>query len=198
MTAVSLRSIGYCADFSQQGDWAFNFALGLAGPLNRVLNIFYVPDLAWDAPRSPSPLGPQELVHLERRVRSYYDEKLGDFVEVGFRICEGFADAELRRCLLHRDYQVLVLAYTRFGAPFAGRTIEAFAYRFNAPVVLVGPSQPDQCFLNPPAVLIHPQLGLARAEWSVLAHRFTDLADSPDQCAWEISHERSRPLGRAE
>jgi len=170
MSTVGVQGIGYCADFSQQGDWAFDLALRLARPLNRALNIFYVPDLAWDAPRPPARLGPRELVDLERRVRSYYDERLGDFVEVGFRICEGFADVELRRCLFHRDYQVLVLAYTSFGAPFAGRKIEAFAYRFNAPAVLVGPSRPDQYFLNPPAVLIHPQLGLAEVEWSMLVH----------------------------
>jgi hypothetical protein len=169
MTTVGVQDIGYCADFSRQGDWAFDFALGLARTLNYGLNVFYVPDLAWDSPNPPPKLSPKEIVELERRVRSYYDERLGDFVEVGFRICEGFADVELRRCMLHRDYQVLVLAYPRFGVPFAGRSIEAFAYAFNAPVVLVGPDRPDQYFLNPPAVLLHPQLGLAEGEWSVLA-----------------------------
>ncbi len=168
MTTIAVYDIGLCADFSKQGDWAFNYAFNLARSLHHGLNIFYVPDLTWDAPHPPPPLDLQTAVDLERRVRSYYDDRLGDFVEVGFRICEGFADAELRRCLLHHDYQVLVLPYIRIDSLFAGRPIETFAYRFNAPVVLVGPDRPDQYFLNPPAVLLHPQLGLSRNEWSVL------------------------------
>lgn len=171
MTTVAVQDIGYCAEFSQQGDWAFDFALSLAKSLKYGLNVFYVPDLAWDAPHPPPRLSAEELLELDKRVRSYYDERLADFVEVGFRVCEGFADAELRRCMLHRDYQVLVLAYGRFGTLFAGRPIEAFAYGFNAPVVLVGPTRPNQYFLNPPAVLVHPQLGLAEGEWNILAPR---------------------------
>jgi hypothetical protein len=168
MTTIAIHDIGYCADFSQQGDWAFDFAFNLASSLDWGLNIFYVPDLAWDAPHPPPRLSSQEVVDLERQVRSYYDERLGDFVEAGFRICEGFADVELRRCMMHRDYQLLVLAYKKFGASFAGRAIEAFAYGFNAPVVLVGPERPDQYFLNPPAMLLRPQLGLTEDEGSVV------------------------------
>ncbi len=171
MTTIAVRDLGYCADFSPQGDWAFDFALRLATSLSHRLNIFYVPDLAWDAPHPPPALSRRELVDLERRVRSYYDERLGDFVEVGFRVCEGFADVELRRCLMHRDYQLLVLAYRSFGAPFAGRVIERFAYGFNAPVVLVGPERPDQYFLNPPAMLLRPHLGLGDDEGRPLSPR---------------------------
>ena len=68
-------------------------------------------------------------------MREYYEPRLGDFTNVGFRICEGLADAELHRCLMHQEYQVLVLPYRDFGIRFAGRTIEEFAYAFGGPVV---------------------------------------------------------------
>ena len=169
MTTIAINDVGLCADFSEQGDWAFDFALDLASSRGWGLNIFYVPDLAWDSPHPPALPSPQEVLDLERRVRSYYDERLGDFVEVGFRICEGFADVELRRCLMHRDYQLLVLAYREFGTPFAGRPIEAFAYNFNAPIALVGPRRPAQYFLNPPAMLLRSQLGLGEGGESMVS-----------------------------
>ena len=110
-----------------------------------------------------------ELVALDRQVREYYDEKLGDFVEAGFRVCEDFVDSELRRCLFRREYQVMVLAYPGYGARFGESSIEAFAYRFNGPVVLVGPDRPDQLHLNPPARLVGWRLGLAEDAWTPLA-----------------------------
>jgi hypothetical protein len=52
----------------------------------------------------------KEEIDLERSIRLYYDDRLGDYVNVGFRLCEGDEDPELRRCLLVRqDYDILVL-----------------------------------------------------------------------------------------
>ena len=65
---------------------------------------------------------------MEKEVRFYYDEMLGDFVNVGFRLCEGDEDPELRRCLLiRREYDVLVLAYEGHHCHFGVRSIEEFA-----------------------------------------------------------------------
>jgi hypothetical protein len=145
VTSIAVKDIGFCAHFSRQGDWAFEFALSLARRLGHRLNIFYFPGL-----------------------REYYDEKLGDFVEAGFRVCEDFVDTELRRCLFRREYQVMVLGYLGRGARFGNDSVETFAYRFNGPVVLVGPDRPDQLHLNPPARLISWQFGLAEGGWTPL------------------------------
>jgi hypothetical protein len=167
MTTVAVRDVGFCADFSQQGDWAFDYAFSLAQSLDLGLKVFYVPDLAWDSRELPQ-LSPSEADALDRHVREYYETRLGDFVDVGFRICEGFADRELRRCLMGGIYQVLVLAYRDVGAPFGGRTIEEFAYAFNGPVVMVGPDEPGRFLINPSAALLSGRLNLEGGEWTVL------------------------------
>ena len=167
MTTFAVKDVGFCADFSQQGEWAFDYALSLAQSLNLGLKVFYVPELAWDHKSCPL-LPDKEEIALDRRVREYYETRLGDFVEVGFRICQGFTDRELRRCLMGGMYQVLVLAYRGIGAPFAGRMIEEFAYAFNGPVVMVGPDRPNQFLVNPGAALLSSRLHLEEAEWAEL------------------------------
>ena len=125
MTSIAVKDIGFCAHFSPQGDWAFEFALSLARRLGHRLNIFYFPRL--DSPSSDRPAGrldEKEVIALDRRVREYYDEKLGDFVEAGFRVCEDFIDTELRRCLFRREYQVMLLGYPGYGARFGDDSIE--------------------------------------------------------------------------
>ncbi len=162
MTSIAVKDIGFTAHFSRQGDWGFEFALSLARRLGHRLNIFYFPRL--DSSLSNRPAGrldEDELVALDRRVREYYDDRLEDFVDVGFRVCEDFVATELRRCLFRREYQVMVLGYLGHGATFGDDSIEAFAYRFNGPVVLVGPDRPDQLYLNPPARLVGWRLGLS-------------------------------------
>ncbi len=167
MTTVNVKDVGFCADFSQQGEWAFKYARSVAESLGLGLRIFYVPDLAWQAGELPR-LNSDEAVAMDRQVREYYDTRLGDMEDVGFRICEGFTDWELRRCLMGGLYQVLVLPYHSVGAPFAGKTIEDFAYGFNGPIVLVGPEKPNQFLLNPGATLLTSRLLLDGAEWAEL------------------------------
>jgi hypothetical protein len=167
---MAVKDIGFCAHFSRQGDWAFEFAFSLAQRLQHRLNIFYFPNLDQPSVERPAGrLGWNELVSLDRRVREYYDDKLGDFVDVGFRVCEDLVDTELRRCLFRREYQVMVLGYLHYGATFGDHTIESFAYRFNGPIVLVGPHRPDKFHLNPPARLVSWQLGLSEDDWTPLA-----------------------------
>ena len=168
MTTFYIKDIGFCADFSRQGDWAFEYALSTCKFMGYGLNIFYVPDLDWGSRKAQPSVTSNELVALDRRVREYYEPRLGDFLDVGFRVCEGFADSELRRCLLHRDYQVLILGYKELCESFAGRTIEEFCNGFNGPVVLVGPDRPNQFFINHPARLVWPQLALSEGGWSLI------------------------------
>lgn len=172
MTIRRLSSVGYCAWLSRAGNWAFEFALGLARRYDIRLNIFFFPDFAVKKHATRGRCGEgllmaeKEKIDLERRVRLYYEDLLGDFVDVGFRLCEGEEEPELRRCLLIRqDYDVLVLAYEHRGCLLGTRSIEEFAGGMPCPVVLVGPDQKDEIHLNTPARLWAETLGLNVGEW---------------------------------
>jgi len=172
MTQQSIRGVGYCARMTLAGDWAFNFALDLAVRHDVRLDIFFFPE---PTDRSHPPRGrrgelaaltEEQRIAVEREVRLYYDQMLGDFINVGFRLCEGDEEPELRRCLLlRREYDVLVLGYEGYGAGFGSRTIEQFAQSMPCPTVLVGPERPDQFYLNDPARVAVDRLGLAGHPW---------------------------------
>ena len=116
MTRPRLEGVGYCARMSDIGDWAFDFALGLAQRNDTKLNVFFFPSSPHEAPsrrtrwRELMALADEDDTVLEREIRLYYEDRLGDYLNVGFRLCLGKATAELRRCLVQREYAVLVLA----------------------------------------------------------------------------------------
>jgi hypothetical protein len=168
MSTFAVRAIGFCAHYSRQGDWAFDFALRLARAGSLRLNVFHFLVDPYDPEaRPPEGLTPDEraalAIRLERDLRVYYDSRLGDYLDAGFRLCEDPEWTELHRCLTKREFQVLVLGFPRRGARFGGVPIEEFVSRFVSPVVLVGPGSPREIRLNPPAALISERLGLA--EW---------------------------------
>ncbi len=173
MTMTSLNAVGFCAHYSPQGDWAFNFALGLARRLTLPLNVFhflsdpYVPE-----DHTSEGLNSKELERLiierEKKMRLYYDIKAGDYLDVGFRLCEDREWVELHRCLMKREFQILVLGYTSHDATFAGKPIQTFGDSFVCPVILIGPDRPDQLHLNRPAGLIAEKLGLSEDPWSYM------------------------------
>ena len=155
MGRARLRGVGYCAHLSRIGDWAFEFALDLARRHGVRLNIFGFPGPTDRSHLSRGRRGEwsteseQRLVDAEREMRLYYDERLGDFVDVGFRLCQGDAGPELRDCLLLRnEYDVLVLPYQAYGCRFGQRKIESIALYLPCPVFLVGPDRPDQVHVN--------------------------------------------------
>lgn len=94
----------------------------------------------------------------EREARFHFEDKLGDYLEVGFRVCEGDEWHELHRCLSRHEFQVLVLPYPERDAVFAGAPIERFAEALVCPVVLVGPSARHEIRLNRPASLLADRL----------------------------------------
>jgi hypothetical protein len=166
MSTFAVRAIGFCAYYSAQGDWAFDFALRLARAGSLRLNVFHFLVDPYDpTARKPEGLSPRErtalAVRLERELRLYYDARLGDYLEAGFRLCEDPEWTELHRCLTKREFQVLVLGYPHEAASFGGLPMEEFVSRFVSPVVLVGPSSPLEIRLNAPAVLVRDKLGLA-------------------------------------
>lgn len=172
MTRQSIRGVGYCARMTEAGDWAFNLALDLAVGHDVRLDVFFFPIPPCQPHDSRGRSGElavqpvERKIALERDVRLYYDQLLGEFVNVGFRLCEGDEDPELRRCLLVRkEYDVLVLAYEGYRCRFGRQTIEQFAESMPCPTILVGPERPQQVFLNSAAEFYVDALGLGPGEW---------------------------------
>jgi hypothetical protein len=170
MAISTLNAVGFCAHYSKQGDWAFDFALELSRLHKIRLNVFHFladPYDPEDVP--PTYLSRPELsawvVERERELRMYYDERAGDYLEVGFRLCEDNEWLELHRCLVDREFQLLVLAHLGPDTNFAGRPLEEFADSFICPVILVGPDHPRQFRLNSAAALISDRLGVPEGSW---------------------------------
>jgi hypothetical protein len=173
MSTFTVRAVGFCAHYSRQGDWAFEFALRLARARSLRLNVFHFLVDPYDpearAPADLTPDGRAALaIRLERDLRLYYDRRLGDYLDAGFRLCEDPEWTELHRCLTKREFQILVLGYPREGSRFGGVPIEEFASSFVSPVVLVGPGSRRELRLNPPAALISDRLGLADREYTLV------------------------------
>jgi len=175
MTRHGLYAVGFCAHYSQAGDWAFKHALKLSENNGLQLNVFHFLENPYDSSdKSGQDLTPDErsriAIERERELRLYYDQRAGDYLNVGFRFCEDNEWTELHRCLLVREFQVLVLANIEPHCIFAGKPIEEFAHAFVSPVILVGPDGPDQIRLNSRAALISHELGLAGQPWKEVVH----------------------------
>jgi hypothetical protein len=173
MTTVAIDAVAFCAQYSRHGDWAFDFALRLARAHHRRLNIFDFLANPYGAgyptgERIEPALRERLIVERERELRLHYDSRLGDYLDVGFRLCEDDQWTELHRCLCRREFQVLVLAYPRYDAVFAGRPLVEFADSFVCPVVLVGPSSREEFYLNRPAALLEDKLDLEGVPWDRL------------------------------
>jgi hypothetical protein len=163
MTTLSVRAIGFCAHYSEDGERAFQLAFSLAKKRRRQLNIFqFLHDPYEPAPDSHGKAAGSErqrrLVEMERSLRLYYDAWLGDYVDVGFRVCEESAWKELQRCLLlRREFQTLVLACPREDARFGERPLLEYVDELACPTIVVGPGSRPHRF-NAPARLILDQL----------------------------------------
>jgi hypothetical protein len=173
MTTPRIEKTGLVAQYSQVGDWAFDTAFALTRSHKAVLNIFRFLEspyeISLDVPPEEAPretFDERTLIAKDRELREYYDERLEDFIDAGFRICEsGRHFHELSLCLMHREFQLLFIPYPKYGVAFGNAPIEQFAYRFVAPVVLVGPTRPDEYYLNPPAEIIAEAQDLGLTEW---------------------------------
>ena len=177
MAIDTLRAVGFCAHYSKHGDWAFDFALRLSQKHNLKLNVFHF--LA--DPYNPNDSTGQYMnaeernrlaVEKERKLRMYYDDLAGDYLDVGFRLCFDNEWTELHKCLIVREFQILVLGYPSQDATFAGKKIIDFANSFISPVVLVGPDSPEQLYLNRQAALISHKFGLEDIHWVNLDQTF--------------------------
>jgi hypothetical protein len=162
MTVPAIRAVGFCPHrFSQPGEWAFEYALSLARSNGLQLDVLLFLADPFASPRAQPPSRDRRralAVDLEREARLHFEEKLGDYLDVGFRVCEGDEWHELHKCLSRHEFQVLVLPYPGLGAVFGGMPIERFAEALVCPVVLVGPSARDELRLNGPASLLADRL----------------------------------------
>jgi len=170
MAALTFNAVGFAAHYSKQGDWAFDYALKLSESAKMQLNVFHFLSDPYDpSDNDYEKLAYKELeqiaIQKEKELRFYYDQRAGEYLKVGFRVCYDKSWTELHRCLLIREFQVLVLGYPQFGSHFAKYAIEEFAEKFISPVVLVGPDSPDQFFLNHQAVQLVDKLGLVNKNW---------------------------------
>jgi hypothetical protein len=175
-----MNGIGLCAIFSRQGDWAFDYALRLARKHKTRLNIFHFLESPYmlrrdvvfvDAEKTKTAVvTPEFIAEKDKELRFTYDERLGDYPDVGFRLCEGVDEVELRKCFRKGEYEVLVIGYQGKEAGFGGTTtIEKFAAHFKGPVVLVGPDIPHQFFINQQAKAMLSELDLPADKWQLLA-----------------------------
>lgn len=175
MTIPTFNAVGFCANYSKQGDWAFDFALQISQTHKVQLNVFhflkdpYDPAGAW-----PKHLSRKELDVLaiteEKKLRLYYDQRAGEYLNVGFRLCYDNSWSELHRCLMIREFQLLILGYPKTSATFVRKPMKKFADDFISPVILVGPSKPNQFYFNSQAALLKENLTGSPEEWKKMAN----------------------------
>ena len=174
-----MNGIGLCAIFSRQGDWAFDYALALARHHKCKLNIFHFLESPYTLRRDvvfvdaekkeTAQVSPELIAKKDKEMHEKFDDLLGDYVDVGFRLCEGNDEWELRKCFRKGDYEILVIGYNAAGASFGGTTtIEAFASEFKAPVILVGPDSPETIYVNRAAAERTSDLILENKKWHLL------------------------------
>ena len=167
MAIPTFNAVGLCAHYSKQGDWAFDFALRMSQTHNVKLNVFFfLKDPYKLMDKSLKKLSHSEIEKIaiaeEKKLRLYYDSRAGEFLKVGFRVCYDDSWIELHKCLIIREFQLLVLGFTKKGVNFAGKPIEEFAESFISPVILIGPKNPEQFYFNKQATLLMNKLGIKK------------------------------------
>ena len=106
-------------NFFRQGDWAVDYALSLARHYKTKLNIFHFLESPYvlrrdvvfvDAEKTKTAqVSPELITQKDREMREKFHLRLGDYVDVGFRLCEGNDEWELRKCFRKGEYEVLVI-----------------------------------------------------------------------------------------
>jgi hypothetical protein len=179
LSQAQLKGVGLCAIYSQQGEWAFDYALSLARRNKTRLNIYqflespytFQRDVVYvDAEKTKTaPVTPELIAEKDKELRFWYDERLGGYTNVGFRLCEGNDEWEVKKCFKRGDYDILVIGYQKQGADFGGTTtLEKFASSFSGPVVLVGPDHPHSFYVNKKAEAILDRLNIPKDRWHLI------------------------------
>jgi hypothetical protein len=183
---ADMTTVGLCTHFTQADDWAFDYALGLVRQHNWQLNICHwlhspfrlrrdIVQSDLFKPGEEVAVTPQLLVHLEQQLRQYYDERLGDFTNVAFKLCEGMYQVELERCLRQNLLDLVVMGYQPPETDLepGALPLEEFALHLPHPLVIVGSQGPRSFLLNAKAVEWLPKLDLPEGAWAHLASEKT-------------------------
>jgi hypothetical protein len=176
-----MKTIGFCTHFSQSDAWAFDFALDLARQRNWQLNICHWLNSPYNLRRDivytslfdkgeTQHISPSMLTSLELKLRQYYEPKLCDFTQVGFKLCEGMYQVELSRCFRQNLLDLVVMGYqSASDQEISGeQPIEEFAQNLNYPLVIVGPQKVDQFRLNQSALAFFDEYGIPHDEWELI------------------------------
>ena len=173
--------LGFCTHFSKADEWAFAYALRLARAQSWQLNICHWVnspykirrDIIQDDlfnPKKNRPLSPELLTKLEFQLRNHYDQKLGDFTDVAFRLCEGQYQVELVRCFRKNLLDLVVMGYqTGEKDALSGESsLLPFAQKLSYPLVIVGMDGPGRFLLNSKALDWLQALQLPEDRWQVI------------------------------
>ena len=176
-----MKNIGLCTHFSKTDEWAFAYAFNLARTQHLHLNICHWlespyqlrRDIVYNdlfATQETVPITPAILTKFERQLREYYEPRLGDFTEVGFKLCEGAYQVELIRCFRQHFLDLVVIGYQEPNpeASSSEQPLEIFALNLPYPIVIVGADGPDSFLLNAKAFELRQQLALPEGSWQVL------------------------------
>ncbi|MEW6529995.1 MAG: universal stress protein [Thermodesulfobacteriota bacterium] len=172
----AIKGIGICSIYSQQCDWALDYALSLARRTESTLNIYHILDSPYTFQRDTvyadpekketTQVTPELLAEKDRELRAKYEERLGSYPSVGFRLCEGNHEWELKKGYRRGEYDILVMGYPEKGAIIGGTTtIEKLAHGFHGPVVLVGPEHPHSFHVNKKAEEMLYRLNIPKDRW---------------------------------
>jgi len=189
-TMRPIRGIGLCSTYCQQGDWALDYALSLARRNEAELHIYHILDSPYIFQRDTvytdseqtdtTKVTPELLAAKDRELRARYHERLGSYPSVGFRLCEGNHEWELKKGFRKGEYNVLVMGYEENGAGIGGTTtVEKLARNFHAPVVLVGPDHPHSFHLNEKAQEVLYQLNIPKDRYQVLGQETRHVVPLP-------------------
>lgn len=176
-----MTTIGLCTHFSQTDEWAFDYALTLAKANKWHLIICHwlqspyslrrdmVNDDLFN-PQKTVPVDEKLLVKLEYQLREYFDQKLGDFTDVAFKLCEGNYQVELNRCIRQHLLDLVVMGYQdqQDLQEDSERPQELFALEADFPMIIVGADGLQTYQINQKALTWKEQLRLKEGSWSVI------------------------------
>ncbi|MEW6404283.1 MAG: hypothetical protein AB1649_20995 [Chloroflexota bacterium] len=173
-----MKKIGFCTHFTQTDSWAFDYALRLARSHNWQLTVCHWLNSPYNLRRDVvysslhekanlQPVTPRLLTRLELELRMYYDPRLADFTQIGFKLCEGMYQVELVRCLRQNLLDLVIMGYQRSDEDTTSgeQPLEEFALHLPYPMVIVGPDSPNQFILNEAAQKWLNELGLPQGSW---------------------------------
>ena len=175
-----MKKIGLCTHFSQSDEWAFDFALELVRKQGWQLTICHWLNSPYSLRRDmvyptlheggePQPITPALLTKLELELRQYFEPKLGNFTDVGFKLCEGMYQVELARCFRQNLLDLVVLGYPPTDPETSNeQPLEEFAAHLNYPLVIVGPDTPDHFMLNQAAQGWLDELQIQENSWQAV------------------------------